>query len=341
MKKLKEEKGSITLFVIVSMLFFVLFLAGMYMLSSAKEQTGISETAKIKEIYEKDVNQVDDIYETLTNKEIPNYTMLYDENEINEEERENIAITGGWVDASANCTSSYGSGEKKITKNSKNINLYSQGNGAIVTLSTNEKIGDEWDYKIYTKVTGKASTNSYIGNSMQLNFLRKNPLTNKFSIYGADDDRIDIKKYNITYSGTSYTSKISSTYIPSEKEAYICIFLSLYNSTLMSYNFSADLQNCWVVNKDDYTTLANKANLEGTYNNIEEILNKENITKICEKQEAVEYMIKDCTGEFMCELLANDQAIEGLSANVKKRMIKDKNWSKFIKIYEKEEIFKQ
>lgn len=66
MKKLKEEKGSMSLFVIVSMLFFVLFLTGVYMLSSLGQQRGISETAKIKEIYEKDVNQVDDIYETLT-----------------------------------------------------------------------------------------------------------------------------------------------------------------------------------------------------------------------------------------------------------------------------------
>ncbi len=76
MKKLKEERGSVTLFVVVSMLFFVLFLAGIYMLNSAKEQTGISETAKIKEIYERDVNQIDDIYETLTNVQNvnpPNY----------------------------------------------------------------------------------------------------------------------------------------------------------------------------------------------------------------------------------------------------------------------------
>ena len=67
MKRLKQEKGSITLFVLVSMLFFVLFLAGMYMLNSSKEQTGISETARIKGIYEKDVNQIDDIYATLVN----------------------------------------------------------------------------------------------------------------------------------------------------------------------------------------------------------------------------------------------------------------------------------
>ena len=47
MRKIREEKGSITLFVLVSMLFFVLVLAGMYMIGSAKEQTGISETLRI------------------------------------------------------------------------------------------------------------------------------------------------------------------------------------------------------------------------------------------------------------------------------------------------------
>ena len=70
MKQLKEEKGSITLFVLVSMLFFVLFLTGAYMLSSLGQQTGISETAKIKEIYEKDMNRIDDIYATLVNKRV-------------------------------------------------------------------------------------------------------------------------------------------------------------------------------------------------------------------------------------------------------------------------------
>ena len=65
MKKLKEEKGSITLFVIVSMLFFVLVLAGVYMISSARTQAGISETKRIKEIYEKEVSQIDSIYVTL------------------------------------------------------------------------------------------------------------------------------------------------------------------------------------------------------------------------------------------------------------------------------------
>ena len=63
--KLKQEKGSVTLFVLVSLLFFVLFLSGMYLLSSSREQTGYVETAKVKEIYESDVSRADDVYETL------------------------------------------------------------------------------------------------------------------------------------------------------------------------------------------------------------------------------------------------------------------------------------
>ncbi len=65
MKILKEEKGSITLFVLIAMLFFVLFLVGMYMLSANSESSGTQETARIKEIYEQDVNNIDDLYATL------------------------------------------------------------------------------------------------------------------------------------------------------------------------------------------------------------------------------------------------------------------------------------
>ncbi len=65
MKKIKGQKGSVTLFVLVAMLFFVLFLSGLYMMNSSKEQTGISETKRIKEIYEKDIELIDDQYETI------------------------------------------------------------------------------------------------------------------------------------------------------------------------------------------------------------------------------------------------------------------------------------
>lgn len=68
MKILKEEKGSITLFVLIAMLFFVMYLVGMYMLSANSESSLTRETARIKEIYEQGVNNIQDVYNTLERK---------------------------------------------------------------------------------------------------------------------------------------------------------------------------------------------------------------------------------------------------------------------------------
>lgn len=68
MKILKQEKGSITLFVLISMLFFTMYLIGMYMLSANSESSGIAETERIKEIYEYGTNNIDDVYETIINQ---------------------------------------------------------------------------------------------------------------------------------------------------------------------------------------------------------------------------------------------------------------------------------
>lgn len=65
MKILKQEKGSIALFVIIAMLFFTMYLVGMYMLSANSQSQQIAETKKIKEIYEENVNNIDDVYQTL------------------------------------------------------------------------------------------------------------------------------------------------------------------------------------------------------------------------------------------------------------------------------------
>ena len=70
MKILKSEKGSITLFVLLAMLFFVMYLVGMYMISANSESSVIEESARIKEIYEQGVNNIDDVYNTLERKNI-------------------------------------------------------------------------------------------------------------------------------------------------------------------------------------------------------------------------------------------------------------------------------
>lgn len=70
MKKWKEQKGSITLFVLIAMLFFVMYLVGMYLLSANAEATQIAAVKQIKDIYEKNVDQIADVYATLTKEGI-------------------------------------------------------------------------------------------------------------------------------------------------------------------------------------------------------------------------------------------------------------------------------
>lgn len=75
MDLLKQEKGSITLFVLIAMLFFVMFLTGMYMLSATAESATVQEQARVKEIYEQGVNNIDDVYATLAKEVIESYTL--------------------------------------------------------------------------------------------------------------------------------------------------------------------------------------------------------------------------------------------------------------------------
>ena len=66
--KLKKERGSITLFVLVSMLFMTMFLITIYTLSTNNEIAAKNATKKIKEKYEMGLDRIDEIYEELQEK---------------------------------------------------------------------------------------------------------------------------------------------------------------------------------------------------------------------------------------------------------------------------------
>ena len=66
-KFLKNENGSITLFVLLAILFFLIVIFSVFLVSSNKKQAQTSEVDKIKQEYEKSINNIDQIYnETLT-----------------------------------------------------------------------------------------------------------------------------------------------------------------------------------------------------------------------------------------------------------------------------------
>lgn len=65
MRRLKQENGSATLFVLLAMLFFVMYLVGMYIYSSNAEATQLEEIQVIKGTYEQGINEIDRVYEML------------------------------------------------------------------------------------------------------------------------------------------------------------------------------------------------------------------------------------------------------------------------------------
>ena len=64
--KIKEQKGSITLFVIMSMLFFTIVVVAIYVNTSYKAQAQEREVKKIQQEYEK--TNIDDEYNKVLNK---------------------------------------------------------------------------------------------------------------------------------------------------------------------------------------------------------------------------------------------------------------------------------
>lgn len=67
---LKNENGSISLYVLVAMILLLTILLGIYMYNAQKQAQNLEVTKEIKTTYEKDINNIDNIYNNLVaNKE--------------------------------------------------------------------------------------------------------------------------------------------------------------------------------------------------------------------------------------------------------------------------------
>ena len=65
-KKNKQERGAITLYVLLSCLFFVFILSGVYVQNLNKIQAQERNIKQIQENYAREISQIDKIYEELT-----------------------------------------------------------------------------------------------------------------------------------------------------------------------------------------------------------------------------------------------------------------------------------
>lgn len=65
MIKLKNQKGAITLYALVSLLVLSIILLSIYLYNANMQLAGLDVTSRIKAIYEKDVNNIDQVYNEL------------------------------------------------------------------------------------------------------------------------------------------------------------------------------------------------------------------------------------------------------------------------------------
>ncbi len=77
-KILKRENGSITLFVLLAILFFLIVIFSLFMKSSNKNVIQSSEIDNIKEEYQESVNNIDQIYDDTLNEHIEDFLKIGD-----------------------------------------------------------------------------------------------------------------------------------------------------------------------------------------------------------------------------------------------------------------------
>ncbi len=70
MRKMKSERGSVTVFVIITLLFCMAVLVNFYWTSTNYQITTLQAQQRIKEIYGNDVNNIDEIYNNIDNSTI-------------------------------------------------------------------------------------------------------------------------------------------------------------------------------------------------------------------------------------------------------------------------------
>lgn len=231
-----------------------------------------------------------------------NYTMLYDNGD------ECTALTGG-------------------------LKVSSRYNNAIATKYT--------DHIYLHTSTASAVTNNFIDLTQYVKF--GGVLKNIVSTTG--QARFAIGKSNTATDGTSLGwNGIAGNKVYNLTKSY-SHFVGLYNlsksesyylATMVSdakNNAYGSIYNMFLLKQDDWQTLCAKAGLNSSNYTDETTLCADStaITTILSNETAVQYMIYNCTGSFMGELIANDACLTALSSSPYKTTIQaNEHWNRFL-----------
>ena len=236
-----------------------------------------------------------------------NYTMLYDYGDECED------ITGGWSKYYTSADSYYSGGKKALSKYENNIkNSSSVAFREVYSLLTSNLIKTEG----YTKVGACASTTA---NSTQ-------------------NTRVDLRLVDnaITLWAGNFTARDFWKKVDVKANEFLIGDISEHGNYFAQLAVIGDGSPCsgygtfhavFMVKADDWQTLVEKAGI--TASSIDDILT--NSTTLLSNEEAVNFMIKNCTGDFMVSAVANSTFLTALNNSQYKTIIwANEHWAKFL-----------
>jgi hypothetical protein len=247
------------------------------------------------------------VYDNAPYKQLVNYTMLYDYGD------ECTNITGGWEGTTYRTNAI-------VSKRINNIHIHS--------------------YRASAYTLGKINLTDYLKVFLRMYTLGRSTSNSQF-IYLTDD----IKIKNGMIDNETWTGFILSKNENPNVANYSnvkCNIPSKYRTTkhvaVMSDGGDKaeafiDMYNFAIFKQDNWQDLCNKAGLTLSDYTDETALCADStaISTILDSEEAVEYMIYQCTGSFMAEFIASSTALTALNNSQYKTIIMaNEHWSKFL-----------
>ena len=257
------------------------------------------------------INSINGKYEQLVN-----YTMLYDNG------NECIDITGGWEKIYQYGNSSLNGSSGIFTKNDTSITI--QG--------ANKSYGS-----CGAKTINKVKNTGYSRLGVVFNYVYPVPSNTNGPIcdicfFTSTSDTWNNSSTRITLGNISAeeietpTMRLCNFYNNfGEYILGIYAFGSYSNTDYGVANFSAVA----LFKEDDWQTLANIAAI--TANSVDDILINSNV--LLSSKEAIEFMIKQCTGDFMASAVASETFLTALNnSQYKTKIMANEHWAKFLSL---------
>jgi len=232
-------------------------------------------------------------------EQIVNYTMLYDEGD------ECEGVTGGWADTTYATNA-------VVKKYSNYIHLHSYRAAAY----TNNKV----NLSNYDKVFANTYTLGRSGTTYDSQAFRMAEL--KTSTTGTLNGIVATHGFNVNYPTAQKYIFDFEIKDEAKGEYYFCV-----QTDDSSANAYINLYNLALIKKDDWETLGDMVDITAT--SIDDILTN-SITLLSNKN-AVEFMIYNCTGNFMTSAVQSSTFLTALNNSQYKTIIMaNEHWAKFL-----------